>query len=121
MRKNTEELRAKADRLLQEYIRKKNKKCFVCCERPVYCGHHFFTKASSNALRYYLPNIIPICKECHCLVHAQPHLVVPKICFYFGEIWYTDLLVAKRQHVDVSAEWYQSKIDEIKGWIDENY
>lgn len=114
MKKTT--LRNKADKLVQEYIRLKYTKCLVC-DRKVRVGHHFFTKASSNALRYYEPNIIPLCQECHCLIHAQPHLIQPKICFIMGEEWYQNLLDIKRQGIKANKEWYQAMYDNWQGYI----
>ena len=106
--------RNKADRLLQEYIRLTNKTCFVCGSPQGIVGHHFFTKASSNALRYYLPNIIALCQKCHCLIHKQPHLVQPVICFKMGDEWYADLISQKRLFVKANKEWYQEKIKELE-------
>ena len=119
MKKET--IRNRADKLLQSYIRLKFKGvlCYNCGERYVEVGHHFFTKASSNALRYYLPNIIPLCNKCHCLVHAQPHLVNPKICFLMGEAWYNNLLEVKRQGVKANKEWYQFRLEEIESLTNE--
>jgi hypothetical protein len=110
-------LRKKADKLLQEYIKKKYDMCLIC-ESPINCGHHFFTKASSNALRYYLPDIIPICKACHCKVHTQPHLVVPKICFIMGQDWYDDLIEVKRAGIKETIEWYELNITNLENEID---
>ncbi len=113
---NWKTLRNIADRLLQEWVRLKYRFCLVCGDE-VFCGHHFFTKASSNALRYYLPNIIPICRNCHCKVHTQPHLVEPVICFQKGSEWYDDLLREKRTPIKANAFWYQEKIDYLKQQI----
>lgn len=109
-------LRNKADKALMDYIRAKHRAelCWVCGGKWVSVGHHFIHKSSSNALRYYLPNIIPICKECHCLVHSQPHLVEPNICFKLGQDWYEDLLAVKRQGVKANREWYEINLKAIE-------
>ena len=107
----------KADRLLQEYIKAKHKRCLVC-EAPIFAGHHFITKGNSNALRYYLPNIIPICKRCHCKVHTQPHLVEPTICFIMGQGWYDDLIKVKMQGVKANIGWYEFRIEELQELLD---
>lgn len=114
-------IRNKADKLLQDYIRLKYKNvlCYGCGERKVEVGHHYITKANSNALRYYEKNIVPLCKKCHCLVHAQPHLIEPKICFLLGEEWYNDLLEVKRQGVKANLSWYQDRLEEIERLIGE--
>jgi 5-methylcytosine-specific restriction endonuclease McrA len=115
-------IRRKADKLLQEYIRAKHKGelCWVCGERLVTVGHHFISKKNSLALRFYIPNIIPICKECHSLVHCQPHLVEPKICFKLGTEWYEDLMETKRQGVKFNLEWIETQykiLEEIKSEV----
>lgn len=102
-------LRKRADKALQDYIREKHKDelCWVCGERYIICGHHFIPCSNSNATRYYLPNLIPICKECHFKIHSQPHLVEPIICFKLGKEWYEDLLETKRQGVKTNLAWYK--------------
>ena len=106
-------LRNKTDKLLQDYIRLKHQgeTCFACGERKVSVGHHFIPVSNSNALRYYVPNLIPLCKNCHCLVHTQPHLVEPKICFFMGSDWYEDLMQTKRKLVKTTLGWYQMNFD----------
>jgi len=114
-------LRKKADQVLQDYIRAKhqNDLCWVCGERYIVCGHHFIPCSNSNATRYYLPNIIPICKECHWKVHTQPHLVEPIICFKLGESWYNELMVVKREGVKVNREWYQINLNVLENLLED--
>ena len=110
MREPTKQtLRNKADKLLQDYIRAKHGGtfCYACGKRPVIVGHHFVSQKNSLALRYYLPNIIPLCKQCHYLVHNQPHLVEPKICYFMGEEWYEDLMTEKRKGAKFTLEWVE--------------
>ena len=109
-----QQIRKKADKLLQDYIRLKHNKCWVCEKEPVSCGHHFIPVSNSSATRFYLPNIIPICKGCHYLVHSQPHLVEPKISFKLGEKWYNDLLEKKRQPVKFTKAWAKEKLAEME-------
>lgn len=114
MRKPSKEtIRRKADDLLMDYIRLKHKDewCWVCGNKPVRVGHHFVSKKNSMALRFYLPNIIPICTDCHSLVHCQPHLVEPKICFKLGSAWYEDLMEVKRQGVKFNLEWIKTQYE----------
>jgi len=111
-------LKNRTDRLLQSYIKLKYDNCWVC-ESPIDCGHHFFTKANSNALRYYLPNIIPLCRACHCKAHTQPHLVNPRICFIMGQDWYENLVEVNRQGVKANMQWYQFRFEEMQGLYEE--
>jgi hypothetical protein len=103
-------LRNKTDKLLQDYIRAKHggTLCYACGERLVTVGHHFVSKKNSLALRYYLPNLIPLCKSCHYLVHNQPHLVEPKICYFMEKDWYEDLMTEKRKGAKFTLEWVQT-------------
>lgn len=105
-----QQLRKKADKALQDYIREKHKElCWVCGERPVVCGHHFFPVSNSNATRYYLPNLIPICKKCHFKAHSQPHLVNPVICYKLGVEWFNDLLETKSKGQKFTKEWVETQ------------
>lgn len=119
MKNQKQKIRLQADKLLQDYIRAKHfgELCWVCGERPIICGHHFVSVKNSLALRYYLPNSIPICKQCHSLVHCQPHLVEPKICFKLGQEWYEDLMEVKRRGVKFNLEWITNRLEELRGLI----
>lgn len=112
--------RKKADKLLQDYIRAKHKGelCWVCGDRQIVCGHHYFPVSNSNATRYYLPNLIPICRDCHIKAHTQPHLVNPVIDFKLGREWYDDLLEVKRQGVKANLEWYEMNYAILQAMMD---
>ena len=112
-------IRRKADNVLQDYIREKHKLCWVCGERYVVCGHHFIPCSNSNAVRYYIPNLIPICQSCHFKVHSQPHLVEPVICFKLGQEWYNDLIETKRQGVKTNLGWYKMNLKILEELIEE--
>ena len=113
MKTKKQKLRDEADKALQQYVMKDRPKCFVC-GKPAYCGHHFINKANSTALRYYLPNLIPICINCHSRVHTQPSLVEPIICFRKGEKWYKDLMREKRKTIRTTNQFYLEAISRLK-------
>lgn len=99
MKKITKEyLRRKNDALLQQYIRIKHKGeiCMLCGEREITVGHHFIRKSQSNALRYYLPNIIPLCNNCHCAIHTQQGVQNAKVALHMGKEWLDELENVKR-------------------------
>lgn len=102
-------LRNKADRLLQEYIRTKHngELCWICGDELVSVGHHFIYKSQANATRYYLPNIIPLGRNCHCLIHAQPSITNAKVCFKMGKEWFDDLVEVKRRGQKFTKEWVE--------------
>ena len=124
MKKST--LRNKCDKLLQDYIKAKYKTvcCYLCGSNYATVGHHFVYKSQSNATRYYLPNIIPLCQNCHCLIHAQPSMSNAKITLKMGQEWFNDLEEVKRQGQKFTTEWInnvllylQSLQDELEGQI----
>lgn len=112
MKKSKITIRNKADKLLQDYIRSKYHSCLICGGRCS-CGHHFIPKSNSLATRYYIPNIIPICRNCHCLAHTQPHLIDPRICFIKGSAWYADLINKKKQKVKFTLGWITLQYEEL--------
>src|SRR3990167_5714737 len=61
-------LRNKADRKLQEFIKKTFPFCEVC-GKLTQVGHHIYPKSVSNRLRYELDNIARICNGCHMRHH----------------------------------------------------
>jgi len=108
MKKPTKQtIRRKADAVLQEYVRLKNKNvlCFLCGNKPVQVGHHFVYKSQSNSCRYYLSNIIPLCNDCHCLIHAQPSMNNARVCFKMGEEWFRELEEEKKKRQVFTKEW----------------
>jgi 5-methylcytosine-specific restriction endonuclease McrA len=80
------------------------------------CLHHCFPKSSASALRYYRPNLIPICAGCHLRHHSgdpRPHAVV---ILKRGEQWYKDLLKQKTKIIKANNKYYLDIIEEIKTW-----
>jgi len=113
---NKKTLRNKADRLLQEYIRIKHKgeTCYLCGVNPVSVGHHFIYKSQSLALRYVLDNIIPLCNNCHCLIHNQPSRQNARICFKRGEQWFNDLEEVRKSGAKFTKEWIETKLQVLE-------
>jgi len=106
----------KADRLLQELGRKlySDDGCEVC--GGVYsCLHHYVPKSVSYALRYYMPNCIPICVGCHMGIHKRND---PKIINTINEIrgkeWLEDLNNVRRKEIKDTLEYINSIVDGLK-------
>lgn len=100
----------KADTALQEWGRRTFDKCEVC-GGVLSCLHHFFTKGSSNNLRYHIPNLIPICQRCHYRHHRTDdpsiHATIQK---KRGNDWYDDLLKEKNKYKKVNVQFYKDAI-----------
>ena len=106
-------LQKEADRLLQEWVKKKYPKCLVCGKKT-HCGHHFFPKSLSSALRYLVQNLIPLCVGCHFKHHFQndPTIHVT-ILLKKGWVWYNELLKLKKQKPKINIAYYEEIIKRI--------
>lgn len=117
MRKLTKiTLRNKADGLLQEYIKIAHREelCWFCGERPIFCGHHFIYKSQSNSCRYYISNIIPLCRECHRYAHTWQNLFNAKIVLKLGQEWLDDIEARRKEMTKFTLEWIKMEYDILK-------
>jgi len=95
------------DRDLQLWVRETYKTCLLD-STPVFCGHHFVNKSNSLALRWYKPNIIPICLRHHSLIHSQPSIPTAEIILIKGKPWLEDLKRERKREVRDTLKYYQS-------------
>ena len=116
-----ETLRNKCDKLLQDYIRAKYGKvlCYLCGNRYSEVGHHFVYKSQSNACRFYLPNIIPLCMKCHFDIHCHPSMNDAKITLKMGKEWYDDLEELKHQSQKFNKDWVESNFKLLTALLEE--
>lgn len=105
--------RNKADRALQEWGRRKYTKCLVC-KKPVSCLHHYYPKSTSSSLRYYEPNLIPICNGCHFSHHNGNPAIQNKINEVMGDAWLKDLRSKKNKIIKISIGYYKKIIEEYE-------
>ena len=114
MKKST--IRNKADKLLQEYIRTKHGRelCWHCGHRYVTVGHHFVYKAQSLSCRYYLPNIIPLCQECHLYAHRWQNLFNAKLTLKMGQEWFDDVEARRFEKVKFTLGWVEMEYNILK-------
>lgn len=110
-------LRNKADKLLQEVVRKNHPYCEVCGQ-PTSCGHHYFPKSTCTALRYDLDNIIPLCQKHHFFHHNGNPEIHNTVNMIRGLEWLEDL-TAKKYNLLVKpdAAWYKVHIEELKSML----
>jgi len=111
-------LRGKADHLLQETIRQEHQFC-ECCNKPISCGHHFFTKGSCSALRYNFDNIIPVCASCHLKFHSKfSSEMIGETIERRGIEWFNKLKVKRRTlEVKTGIGYYNEIIKELSAKI----
>lgn len=107
-------LRAKADKLWQIKCVGENPKC-EGCGKIAYCCHHFIPKSIASALRYYLPNGVKICKECHFKIHNGDMVIVAKILEKRGKKWLEDLKEKRKQQIRVNKKYFEDIIQQLNG------
>lgn len=89
--KSVKSLKREADKKLQEKVVRDNPRCLLCGDRT-FAGHHFIFKSQSNNLRYYQPNLVPVCIKCHYKIHhRQDPEIINKIIRIKGQAWADDL------------------------------
>lgn len=111
--KSVKYLRKKADRVLQDWGRRQNRKCEICGGKYS-CLHHFFPKSKSNNLRYDKDNLIFICVGCHFSHHngdPRPHASVLE---RRGQEWYKTLLQKKNKIQKINKQFYQDAINKYE-------
>src|SRR3990167_2470568 len=102
----------KADRALQDYMRREHKgePCEVC-GRQFQVSHHHLEKSKSNAGRFLEDNLILLCHACHSKITFGDHSVVASYSLKRGPQWFTRMEELKK----VRKEHY-SKV-ELEGII----
>lgn len=105
-------LRNKADAILQKYIREKHKGefCWLCGEKYVTVGHHFVYKSQSLSCRYYLPNLIPLCRDCHRFAHTWQNLFASRMTVKLGEDWHNELEAVRLNKEKFTLDWIKTKL-----------
>lgn len=106
-------LRNKCDRVLQDTVRLVYDKCEVC-GGELSCGHHFIPKSVSSYLRYYWPNIVPICVKCHVAIELRKsHDLTAIIVLKRGQEWLDDLRAKKSIYVKTDRFYYEQKYKDL--------
>ncbi len=105
-------LRNKADRLLQEHIRKNYTKCEYCSNQSQ-VGHHFVPKSVCSNLRYDLANVIPLCHGCHMKHHNGDPMIHAYIVKKRGDTWFK-YIARNRKIVKVNKGFYKEAIKQLE-------
>jgi 5-methylcytosine-specific restriction endonuclease McrA len=108
-------LQKKADKVLQETIRKLYPFCEVC-GKPTQVGHHFFPKSISSRLRYVMDNIAHLCNGCHMRHHqaGDPRIHETIKRNRGGDKWFDRLEKMKSEYVKVDKFFYENAIIELE-------
>jgi len=110
-------LRNKCDAQLTPITKKLHPNCLLC-GADTQVGHHHIKKSTSNACRYYLPNLIGLCNHCHLKLHCDELLWCGRVIKIMGLGWLDDLENEKRKEVKTDRQWYVSHHERLKKILD---
>ena len=103
----------KCDKQLQVYIKKNNKTCLLCSNK-CQVGHHYFLTKNSSFLRYYLPNIIPLCNKHHFILHRRQDVsIIVGILKVMGMGWFIDLESKKKLPIKTNKKYYKEVYEKL--------
>ena len=119
MKKKTsvQKLRNQCDKLLTPAVKKMYPKSILSGE-PTEVAHHFIKKSKSTALRYYLPNLIPLTHKEHLRLHCNESYWSGVIIKKKGIEWFKDLEKKKNQIVKADKWWYEEQLNHLKETVD---
>lgn len=102
--------RNKADRAFQTSLTTLRPKCEMCGQLAV-CQHHYFTRASSSALRYDEQNAISVCSGCHLGFHSNRSAIFnARVIENRGVKWVSDLIKRRNTFIKPNKKYYEDII-----------
>lgn len=110
-------LRNKADALLTPIVQKMHPRCLLCPyagrNNATQVAHHHVHKSKSTRLRYELDNLIPLCNQCHLMLHNNESYWASKIVSLRGIAWFTRIERMKNEIVKADRLFYQSAYERL--------
>lgn len=106
-------MRNKCDKLLTPIIQKMYPYCIFTGE-PTQVAHHAIKKSTSSALRYYLPNLIPLTHYAHLRLHADEILWTGRLIELKGMDWWKDLMQKKEVYTKCDVHHYIAEYERLK-------
>lgn len=98
-------MRSKCDKLLTPIIKLMYPHCLLTGQ-PTEVAHHHVKKSKSNALRYYIPNLIPLTHHAHLKLHCDETYWSSKIVEIKGLEWWKDIEREKQKTVKTDVHFY---------------
>lgn len=106
-------VRNKCDALLTPLVKALHPNCLLCAQ-PTQVAHHHIKKSTSSSLRYYLPNLIPLCNFCHLRLHNDEILWCGRVIKIMGLEWLEDLEEVKRIGVKTDVHFYLDNLARLQ-------
>jgi len=110
-------LRTKCDKLCTPVI-KKLYPYSILSGAPTEVAHHHVHKSKSNALRYYIPNLIPLTNAEHQALHNNESYYASKIVSIRGIEWFQDIERMKRTTVKTDRFFYMEHLEKLKAMLE---
>ena len=106
-------MRGKTDALF--FLKYTGERCEVCGSSNVGKAHHFYFKSDAEHLRYYPPNAVTLCMNCHSKLHhgGLRFEIEAMIIDAKGDEWFEDLKT--EANVDMGNSWM------TEDWFREQY
>ena len=111
-------VRGRCDALLTPIIKEMYPTCLLT-GGPTEVAHHHVKKSKSNALRYYIPNLIPLTHAAHQALHHNEGYWCSKIVQIKGIEWWEDIEREKRRDMKCDVHYYLAEEKRLKALLDE--
>lgn len=98
-------MRNKCDALLTPIIQKMYPYC-IFTGQPTQVAHHAIKKSSSSALRYYIPNLIPLTHIAHSRLHHDEITWTGRLIKIKGMDWWNDLERERKREMKIDVHYY---------------
>lgn len=118
MRHNKKKLIAKLDRLVSEYVRKRDKRCVTCNKTTDLTCSHLITRGCMS-LRFNLMNCNAQCKGCNLLHEYRPERYTQWWINKYGLEEYEALVTKSKQIKRFTEEELEALIQAMKQLIKE--
>lgn len=106
-------MRNKCDALLTPIIKKMYPHC-IFTGQETQVAHHAIKKSTSSALRYYLPNLIPLTHQAHLRLHSDEILWTGRLIEKKGLEWWQDLMEKKEVFTKCDVHHYIAEYARLK-------
>ena len=110
-------MRNKCDALLTPIIKKMYPYC-IFTGQETQVAHHAIKKSTSSALRYYIPNLIPLTNQSHLRLHCDEILWTGRLIEVKGLDWWQDLMQKKEVYTKCDVHHYISEYVRLKELFD---
>lgn len=111
-------MRNKCDKLLTPIIKEMYPSCVLTGE-PTEVAHHHVKKSKSTALRYYLPNLVPLTHKAHMRLHNDETFWSSKLVEIYGVEWFQDLEKKKNEIVKADVHFYIENYNRLRQKLDD--